>query len=771
MEKRFQKNAAFFSNANNNLSGDEILVGKGRLLNQRNNNSISDRDGTNSLKMKIKQAKKTGILNVSTSNINGPLPSDVFISSTTIPTISDGNDEKFWEIEPIKTLDVSFNKITSISSEIKEFCDLLTLKARDNLIMKLPEDFYQSCVLIRIIDLSKNKIEEISENIAYLTDLRELLLSENNLSNIPNNMSKNCPNLRNLDLSNNQLGVLPVQWSLQYLTTLNLSHNKLQTLPPTMNQLYSLETLNISCNNISHLPDFSSLIHIKYFDATQNNLTNFPLFSQSHNTLLHLYIGYNHISSIDMEILLPHTNLCELLLHNNNLIEINEKIELLQQCKVLDLSNNDIRDLPASIGYMNNLQHLKVDGNPIKSIRQPLLRKSIQELKTYLRTRGPSILSTQPMLANNNRNNNNNNNLKASSNGHDEVINFRVRDATNGVFDLSKLSLTTLSDEIMEYILSMHYGSSIHTINLSDNNFTSIPLDTLLSFPQLKSIIMKGNKLGNNNNEPFIQFNTSQKYEIFSFDFSFNKITSLLFDIILSNINITNELLINNNLTLQTIPSSINSLMSLKILQLSYCNLTNISIIDFNSLRNLVSLDISNNKIITIENCNLLSCHNDYSIIKLEYLSIENNNISEIPFELGHIQTLKTLLISGNPQKMIRPQIILQGSNKVLEYIRSRIIINDYNNSNNNSNNNNNNNLINTLSSRVNLMNVNSSNSNIPNPPNRNNTIPPSMIQRNDSSVHSNTPSVPSVVQESRLKKRSNVVKLSSYRNPNEWNG
>ena len=58
--------------------------------------------------------------------------------------------------------------------------------------------------------------------------------------------------------------------------------------------------------------------------------------------------------------------------------------------KFLELSNNDLSELPAGLGYLPSLQQLGVDGNRLRSVRRTLLCGSTEALKAYLRTRGPA---------------------------------------------------------------------------------------------------------------------------------------------------------------------------------------------------------------------------------------------------------------------------------------------------------------------------------------------------------------------------------------------
>lgn len=43
------------------------------------------------------------------------------------------------------------------------------------------------------------------------------------------------------------------------------------------------------------------------------------------------------------------------------------------ELNVLDLSNNDLKSLPAELGLMTSLRKLPLDGNPLRTIRRPLV--------------------------------------------------------------------------------------------------------------------------------------------------------------------------------------------------------------------------------------------------------------------------------------------------------------------------------------------------------------------------------------------------------------
>jgi hypothetical protein len=59
--------------------------------------------------------------------------------------------------------------------------------------------------------------------------------------------------------------------------------------------------------------------------------------------------------------------------------------------ETLDLSDNDITLLPPKLGLLEpNLRHLKVDGNPLRSIRRPILERGTKALLQYLTDKIPA---------------------------------------------------------------------------------------------------------------------------------------------------------------------------------------------------------------------------------------------------------------------------------------------------------------------------------------------------------------------------------------------
>ena len=57
----------------------------------------------------------------------------------------------------------------------------------------------------------------------------------------------------------------------------------------------------------------------------------------------------------------------------------------------------------------------------------------------------------------------------------------------------------------------------------------------------------------------------------------------------------------------------------------------------------------------------------------LTVLDLSNNDVQHVPPELGTITQLRSLLLDGNPFRVPRPQILVKGTQSIMNYLRDRI--------------------------------------------------------------------------------------------------
>ena len=69
-------------------------------------------------------------------------------------------------------------------------------------------------------------------------------------------------------------------------------------------------------------------------------------------TLANVYLSHNALQALDGDSLLGASAVRELHAGDNQLTSLPDEVGALAQLKVLDVSNNNLSDLPASLGYV-----------------------------------------------------------------------------------------------------------------------------------------------------------------------------------------------------------------------------------------------------------------------------------------------------------------------------------------------------------------------------------------------------------------------------------
>lgn len=119
--------------------------------------------------------------------------------------------------------------------------------------------------------LTPKQIPQLS--VYHLRYVRDINLSNNKLKSMPSEIG-NMKSLQTMDLSGNLLSSLPASIiNLKELNYLNISNNAFNTLPPEFAEQISLTRLNISSNAMSAIPPcIVKLIKLKTLDLSKNYL-------------------------------------------------------------------------------------------------------------------------------------------------------------------------------------------------------------------------------------------------------------------------------------------------------------------------------------------------------------------------------------------------------------------------------------------------------------------------------------------------------------------
>uniref|UniRef100_A0A7N6AJP8 Leucine-rich repeat-containing protein 40 n=1 Tax=Anabas testudineus TaxID=64144 RepID=A0A7N6AJP8_ANATE len=559
----------------------------------------------------LNAARKSGQLNLSSRGLS-EVPQNVYRLNIDPPEDAHQN--------------VSFDA----SDRWWEQTDLTKLLLSSNQLTHLSDDI-RLLAGLNILDLHDNQLSSLPSALGELQELHQLRLSHNQLTSLPEELCT-LKNLRSLTIQQNLLESLPEQVGhLENLSELDLSRNHLKGLPSSLGCLIGLQKLNLCHNKLTCLPDsLRQLKNVKMLDCSNNQLTHIPASLSEmvaleqlylrHNklcllprlsapTLKELYVGNNQIEQLETEQLECLTAISILELRDNKLKTIPEQITSLSTLTRLDLTNNDITTLLASLSLLPNLKVLLLEGNPLRGIRRDLL------------TVGDTNTEQQPLKHRNDP-------LKL----HSLILLF-----TDIMIKACSTSMTNSSkqaDQIPNELFDAAAGEDVTTANFSKNQMTSIP-------------------------SRLVEFHAS----LSDINLGFNRLTCCSPDIC-KLLNLKHIDLRNNQL--DELPPEMKNLTKL-------CSI----ILNYNRFRFFPEVLYH---IVTLETVllgnNQVSAVDPNRLMKLDHLStldLSNNDLLNIPPELGLCTNLRCLILDGNPFRTPRAAILAKGTDAVLEYLRSRI--------------------------------------------------------------------------------------------------
>lgn len=186
----------------------------------------------------------------------------------------------------------------------------------------------------------------LDENLFTLTTLNFLSISETCLEALPDSVS-GLQNLSTLVLHSNHFQRLTTSIAkLSKLKNLDISRNQLEEFPEEVSELSALYSLNLSFNKLTSFPSLVSNTWLTILDLSNNSLDEFP--SICSEKLCHL---------------------SEVRLASNNILEIPHNINLLPVLKLLDVSQNKIKEVPGELSDISKLKELNLKGNPLSDRR------------------------------------------------------------------------------------------------------------------------------------------------------------------------------------------------------------------------------------------------------------------------------------------------------------------------------------------------------------------------------------------------------------------
>nr|XP_020451527.1 PH domain leucine-rich repeat-containing protein phosphatase 1-like [Monopterus albus] len=264
----------------------------------------------------------------------------------------------------VTQLDVRDNRLTDMDASV--FPRLEVLHCERNRIASLRA---KGC-LLKGIYASNNELRQLDVspvpcNLSYMD------ISRNRMESVPDWLYE-AKKLEVLDVSHNHIAELPARLLCSNsLRKLSAGHNQLQKLPERVERPL-LEVLDVQHNQLVELPCnlFLKSDSLRCVNASANKLEHLPpssLSEESHSILQELYLTNNHLTDKCVPMLTGHTHLRVLHMAYNHLQTFPaSKMAKLEELEEVDLSGNMLKTVPTTIMNCRRMHTLIAHSNAIE---------------------------------------------------------------------------------------------------------------------------------------------------------------------------------------------------------------------------------------------------------------------------------------------------------------------------------------------------------------------------------------------------------------------
>uniref|UniRef100_A0A0N5ASA3 LRRCT domain-containing protein n=1 Tax=Syphacia muris TaxID=451379 RepID=A0A0N5ASA3_9BILA len=392
----------------------------------------------------------------------------------------------------LRTLNMAFCHLTSLKK--KTFYNLKKLEAlflHNNQLQELQTTTFSAMENLRHLSLANNNITTIEEKaLDNLPALEELSLANNRIQFMPRGSFHHLNNLKYLDLSGNQLRYLDLNFLQQTPTLierLDLSNNIIEILDLT-DAKRTLTHLNLANNKFQSID--RGIIHdfgkLQFLDLSDNSILKIQPNAFIKSKKLHIVkLGRNHLSALTKGTFVSQERLDILKLESNEIHRIDEGTFGLNNVYNIDLSHNNIEEIPR--------QALRSIKNSISSLNFNNNKLQIVDVYSFM---GMENL-TKLFLANN----------------RIETVEEAAFATLNGLLELDLSNNPVLSwnpqafkgiSPSMELMNLAHTGlyslpkitnHDLRHLNISGNDISELQEKDMATFKKLETLDVSGNKL------------------------------------------------------------------------------------------------------------------------------------------------------------------------------------------------------------------------------------------------------------------------------------
>ena len=399
-----------------------------------------------------------------------------------------------WEIGGLFYLtfmDLGQNKFKELPGVIGTLTGLRTLVLDDNALPKLPNalgdlvqleklnlDCNEISVLppsmphltrLTLLDLSQNNLRVLPHNLGAMVGLQELYCHNNELTFVPPTI-ETCTDLHTLTFGNNLLSELP--YGLCYLTNLthlSVRNNRIAVLSPGLSQNILLVTLDLEENPIEDPPE---LVLKQGFSAVMGYLQRmFDVTKTGHVDLRDLEL--QDMPADLLGVLGPAVKEGKGSRKSTAQASKGNKKKRAGPAPItqLSLTGNRLQYLPAFVGELSSLRHLKIDDDlvePPLHIREEGIPMMQQYLRRFVTAKAQLHLDLRGMLL------------------PDVKLHYYKLSSLTSC-DLGNNQLTAVPEEVFKY-------TDLSWLDLRNNCLAELPLE-LECLKDLRQLDARGNQL------------------------------------------------------------------------------------------------------------------------------------------------------------------------------------------------------------------------------------------------------------------------------------
>ncbi|KAF2445254.1 L domain-like protein [Karstenula rhodostoma CBS 690.94] len=398
--------------------------------------------------------------------------------------------------------DVDYEAAMDMEDVVPQFGGILNLDLHGNAFRELPLGLGRLPQLSKL-NLSRNKLTTDSLTVVFqIATLRELKLAENELTGALPAQIENLTSLETLDLQANRLSSLPPEIrALTHLKVLNIADNKFTSLPSDVFTSMPVIDLNASKNSFSGtFFEVETVPNLQTLTLANNLLTSL---CGSDTVLLpsmkHLDLSMNRLSNLPN--MADWTSLVTLLAGENSLSTFPEGFCSLKQLRNADFTANNINKMDEQIAFMECLENLTLAANPLRE--RKYMTMNAEDIKHDLMSKlDPGIVPEGDLL-------------QDLANGEElETENNGWKLTPSGALDLSSQNMTEVDGDALASFAESHNVKQLHlqqnsltilpmaiaqlsfltVLDLSKNNMVD-PLSESLELPKLRELRLASNKL------------------------------------------------------------------------------------------------------------------------------------------------------------------------------------------------------------------------------------------------------------------------------------